>query len=162
MPYSNVRTDPAVVSCVLVRQQPPPRPEEFISSSSEGGNTLWSLLTSCWMNQAENRATVNHVRDTVSKLGHWHSRLMEIIILQMNEIIEGGFKIFGLEPAYGPAVSNLMVSSSCHLGIGGLNARTPVGRRGYIQAARSRLPGHYQPSQSWIFQPLPYIDRWLW
>ncbi|KAF8602002.1 kinase-like protein [Ceratobasidium sp. AG-I] len=90
VPYSNVRTDPAVVSWVLVRQQPPPRPEDFISSNSEGGNTLWSLLTSCWMNQAEHRISADYIRDT------------------MNRITEGGFKIFGVETAYGPAVSSIM------------------------------------------------------
>ncbi|KAG8782246.1 hypothetical protein FRC12_021034 [Ceratobasidium sp. 428] len=46
-PYAELRRDPAVITAVLNRRHPK-RPEGTIPTDSKQGNTLWSLLHTCW------------------------------------------------------------------------------------------------------------------
>lgn len=67
VPYSE-KSDVSIHFAVAVKKLLPLRPEHAISSSSKDGNTLWSLLVSCWAYEPENRPSAEQVRDTVSML----------------------------------------------------------------------------------------------
>lgn len=65
MPYFG-KPDYGVYIAIAVEKEFPLRPEDSIPSNSIAGNTLWSLLMSCWVHEPENRPSADHVRDIVS------------------------------------------------------------------------------------------------
>ncbi|KAF8602010.1 kinase-like protein [Ceratobasidium sp. AG-I] len=63
VPYYG-RTDPGVFAAVVIKKEPPLRPEDSIPTNSEDGNKLWSLLIACWAYKPENRPTVDDICST--------------------------------------------------------------------------------------------------
>ncbi|CAE6434774.1 unnamed protein product [Rhizoctonia solani] len=61
-PYACVGNDAAVIRRVMMSKHPA-RPEEHMPTTSTQGNTLWSLLITCWEYDPENRPEATAVRD---------------------------------------------------------------------------------------------------
>ncbi|KAF8602025.1 kinase-like protein [Ceratobasidium sp. AG-I] len=55
------KTDHGIAFAVVDRKELPRRPEDCIPTTSQHGDALWSLLTSCWAYEPEERPRVNHV-----------------------------------------------------------------------------------------------------
>lgn len=71
VPYAE-KTDHAVYFAVAVKKEPPARPEDTIPTNSPHGNTLWSLLTKCWVSEPRDRpsaSTVGTIMRTVTTEG---------------------------------------------------------------------------------------------
>ncbi|KAG9096290.1 hypothetical protein FRC06_008831, partial [Ceratobasidium sp. 370] len=60
VPYPTLK-DLAVITAVTQKRLPT-RPQEFIPSSSTDGDTLWSLLSSCWAYEPRSRPTAEAVK----------------------------------------------------------------------------------------------------
>ncbi|KAG8768489.1 hypothetical protein FRC12_005522 [Ceratobasidium sp. 428] len=56
-----VSKDHVVMAAVVLKNETPKRPEECIPSSSQQGDTLWSLLMSCWERESEKRPKTDKV-----------------------------------------------------------------------------------------------------
>jgi hypothetical protein len=65
VPYSG-KNDCALIFAVVMKKELPGRPEDEIPSDSECGNTLWSLLTSCWSYEPKDRPKADEVASIVS------------------------------------------------------------------------------------------------
>ncbi|KAG9119412.1 Microtubule-associated protein, microtubule dynamics during spindle orientation, partial [Ceratobasidium sp. 392] len=63
VPYYG-KGEPAVMFAVVLRGEPPARPEDDIPSDSEQGNELWALLLSCWSKQPNERPHAGKVADS--------------------------------------------------------------------------------------------------
>ncbi|KAG9125406.1 hypothetical protein FRC07_007726 [Ceratobasidium sp. 392] len=64
VPYAELRNDVAVI-CTIIKGGLPDRPREQISSRSEHGNMLWSLLEDCWAFEPGMRPGAHTVKDEV-------------------------------------------------------------------------------------------------
>ncbi|KAG8739607.1 hypothetical protein FRC12_016264 [Ceratobasidium sp. 428] len=60
------KSERAVLFAITIKRGCPERPEEYIPSNSEHGDTLWSLLKSCWEFQPEGRPSAADVAQAVS------------------------------------------------------------------------------------------------
>ncbi|KAF8599207.1 kinase-like protein [Ceratobasidium sp. AG-I] len=67
LPYSG-KSEHGVYLAVAVKKEPPVRPEDSIPSNSEDGNKLWSLLTTCWVYDPENRPSAGDVQNTMETI----------------------------------------------------------------------------------------------
>ncbi|KAF8607272.1 kinase-like protein [Ceratobasidium sp. AG-I] len=65
VPYAEL-TDHGVYVKLVLKKEAPKRPEEAIPSSSQHGNVLWGLLTSCWIGDPKGRPSVDYVWATAS------------------------------------------------------------------------------------------------
>jgi len=71
VPYIE-KSDLAVFTTVVVKKEHPTRPEKFIPSDSQHGDTLWLLLTRCWAYEPETRpsaADVGGIMQTITREG---------------------------------------------------------------------------------------------
>ncbi|KAF8601980.1 kinase-like protein [Ceratobasidium sp. AG-I] len=60
VPY-HYKTDHGIAFAVVVRKELPRRPEDRIPINSQHGDALWSLLTSCWSYNPEERLGIDRV-----------------------------------------------------------------------------------------------------
>ncbi|KAF8595451.1 kinase-like protein [Ceratobasidium sp. AG-I] len=60
VPYS-YKTDHGISFAVVIKKELPRRPEDCIPTTSQHGDALWSLLTSCWAYEPEERPGVDRV-----------------------------------------------------------------------------------------------------
>ncbi|KAG8795461.1 hypothetical protein FRC12_014278 [Ceratobasidium sp. 428] len=67
LPYAEIKHEAAVMMTVL-RQQHPKRPEDTIPTDSRQGNTLWSLLKSCWNWDPQDRPEAPHIVNTIETI----------------------------------------------------------------------------------------------
>ncbi|KAG8717607.1 hypothetical protein FRC09_014014 [Ceratobasidium sp. 395] len=76
-PYSKIKNDLAVISCIAVLKQLPSRPNERIPPNSSFGEQLWALLTSCWAFEPSRRPTAARVRDRLKAIVDLNEERME-------------------------------------------------------------------------------------
>ncbi|KAG9092271.1 hypothetical protein FS749_015866 [Ceratobasidium sp. UAMH 11750] len=61
VPYYYKHTIAALYKTLLVDKENPKRPEENVTSNSQHGNILWSLLQDCWEYEPEKRTSATQV-----------------------------------------------------------------------------------------------------
>ncbi|KAF8594766.1 kinase-like protein [Ceratobasidium sp. AG-I] len=61
VPFSEKQNERAVMLAVAVRNEHPKRPGNYIPENSRDGNTLWSLLTTCWAYEPDARPSADEV-----------------------------------------------------------------------------------------------------
>ncbi|KAG8725018.1 hypothetical protein FRC09_010222 [Ceratobasidium sp. 395] len=69
-PFSDLRSDPAVITRVVVQKQHPERPSESIPPSSKQGDVLWELLVQCWAFDSLTRPRASEVRARIGDINH--------------------------------------------------------------------------------------------
>ncbi|QRW06932.1 hypothetical protein RhiLY_05931 [Ceratobasidium sp. AG-Ba] len=62
------KPDHAVMFSATLKKDHSTRPEEHIPTSSEQGETLWSLLRQCWQFEPEKRPSAHQVKNTMEKI----------------------------------------------------------------------------------------------
>jgi hypothetical protein len=67
LPYTGI-PDHRVFAAMALRREILQRPQLIISSTSKQGDTMWSLLKSCWGYEPETRPCASHVLNVVSRL----------------------------------------------------------------------------------------------
>ncbi|KAG9111308.1 hypothetical protein FRC07_008064 [Ceratobasidium sp. 392] len=60
-PYSELKSEPAVVHAVVLRKRLPVRPLKQIPLDNSQGDMLWTLLTKCWQHEPDQRPTAEQV-----------------------------------------------------------------------------------------------------
>ncbi|KAG8710635.1 hypothetical protein FRC08_016918 [Ceratobasidium sp. 394] len=67
-PYFYLTSLVALVKAVAIKNEIPRRPEEHIPSNSQHGDTLWSLLQSCWEFEPEKRPRAAGVAEIMKRI----------------------------------------------------------------------------------------------
>lgn len=65
LPYHDIAHELAVIMAIAIKKKLPERPDTHIPADSEHGDTLWSLLTECWLYEPGHRPSAAEVRDKV-------------------------------------------------------------------------------------------------
>ncbi|KAG8747364.1 hypothetical protein FRC12_014095 [Ceratobasidium sp. 428] len=68
VPFSNIKTDPAVIGRVTIQKEVPDRPQSAIPLASKQGNDLWGLLTLCWSYDPKMRPKATYVKSEIAKI----------------------------------------------------------------------------------------------
>ncbi|KAG8725017.1 hypothetical protein FRC09_010221 [Ceratobasidium sp. 395] len=65
VPFSDIKTEPAVITRVVVQKKLLERPQPLIPSSSRQGDVLWKLLVRCWSYDPRDRPLATEVQNLV-------------------------------------------------------------------------------------------------
>ncbi|KAG8756460.1 hypothetical protein FRC12_010553 [Ceratobasidium sp. 428] len=68
VPYAEIKNEAAVITIIL-KPQHPKRPGDTIPVESKQGNTLWSLLKTCWSRDPEDRPEAGYVVSVIGMIG---------------------------------------------------------------------------------------------
>ncbi|KAG8764932.1 hypothetical protein FRC12_007798 [Ceratobasidium sp. 428] len=79
MPWMG-KSDHVVLFATTIRKECPERPETHIPTTSEHGNTLWSLLRSCWEFEPEERSSAATVAQAVSKKAQTARQVTQMLL----------------------------------------------------------------------------------